>query len=318
MSEVLLDGIKGQERAMSFLTQALESSRLPQGLLFCGPSGVGKFRSALALAQCLACESPIRGKACGQCSACLRIEKRQSEALIELEPSGAQHKIEQIRTLLHDLSLSMGRRRRAVIIKDANLMTQQSANALLKTLEEPPENTFFILIAPSVTSVLPTIRSRTQVLQFSTLDRQTMAEICKMQNIEAADWQLESAHGQMDHLMTLQNEDVAAIRDVAVTFWSNFKTAPVFEKLTNRDSALWVTRFWQEILRDAKFSKLGLTPLIHQDRPEAVQNLSQYTTDQLGRLSVATLQLERDIQANADYNLAFENYLRNETHAPLD
>ncbi len=318
MSEVLIDGVRGQNRAVSFLIQALESSRLPQGLLFCGPSGVGKSRAALALAQCLACEKPVRGKACGECSACLRIEKRQSEALIELEPAGTQHKIEQIRSLLHDLSLSMGRRRRTVIIKDANLMTQQSANALLKTLEEPPENTFFILIAPSVTSVLPTIRSRTQVLQFSTLDRATMSEICAIQSIQASDWQLESAHGQMDHLMTLQNEDVSTLRDAALSFWSDFNSAPVFEKLLSRDSALWITRFWQEILRDAQFSKLGLTPLIHQDRPEAVNNLMQYSSDQLGRLSIATFQLERDIQANADYNLAFENYLRNGTHASLD
>lgn len=318
MSQKLIEQVKGQERAIQFLMQALASRRLPQSMLFCGPSGVGKSKVALALAQCLACEAPQDGLACGQCSACLRIEKKQSEALIEIEPAGTQHKIEQIRTLLHDLSLSMGARRRTVIIKDAHLMTTQSANALLKTLEEPPENTFFVLIAPSVTSVLPTIRSRTQILQFRTLDREAMTQICAVENIQVADWQVESSHGQMDHLLTLQNEDVSAIRDAAVNFWNDFKTAPVFSKLTNRESAIWVTRFWQELMRDAFFQKLGLEPLIHQDRPEAVAQLAQLTNAQLSELALATTQLERDIQANADYNLAFENYLRNDTHAPLD
>lgn len=330
----LFSTIKGQDRAAQFLQTAIAGKKLPSTLLFAGPSGVGRRLTALATLQALVCEnkstrddSKTRVEACGACGPCIRIAKRESESLIELAPQGATTKIEQIRAILRELSLQNSARARGVIVDDAHLMTAQSANALLKTLEEPPANTWFFLMAPSVSSVLPTIRSRSQIVQFNTLTKEIIDEILLTESMSGDDkkgqskaepWQVEAARGRLDNLQALLSEEVIELRNIAFSFWqaqdANDSIAKVSEAITSRENSLWVVRFWQELLRDGFYQQMGLKPIIHQDQIELIERVAGYPQSEIERLSVLAAQLERDIRANADYNLAIDNFARNEVY----
>jgi DNA polymerase-3 subunit delta' len=170
--------ICGQERPVAALRRAWAAGRLAQGYCFAGPPGVGKRTTALALAQAANCLAPLREgadapDACGRCRACVRIAAGQHPDVAILTP--AEDKtvitIEQIR----DLAARAGMRAyegstQIWILDPAERMSEEAANAFLKTLEEPTGARLFILLTGAFTALLPTIRSRCQEVRFTPLD----------------------------------------------------------------------------------------------------------------------------------------------------
>lgn len=317
----LLSDVIGHDDVVKSLRKAVSAERLAPTLIFAGPSGVGKRKVAVGLAQMLVCEKlnkkvGEKAKACGECGPCVRVAKRQSESLLEVEAQGAFIKIDQARQIIKFISLTQVGRSRVVVINDAHLLNAQAANSLLKSLEEPPPSTWFILIAPSASSILPTLRSRAQVIRFGTLSHQEVAEISNGDDLKKQNWIVESAMGRMDLIEDLKKEEVAELRNAAFDFWQN--SSDIHPHLTSRESALWVTRFWLGLLRDGWFFQRGLKPLIHADQMPLIESVAQWPETHLAQLSRDVSQLERDVQANADYHLAFENFIRNNLHAPLD
>jgi DNA polymerase III subunit delta' len=153
----------GHEWAVALLERALANRHTAQAYLFTGASNIGKTHLARELAAALNCtgaEPP-----CGECWSCAHIAQGTHPDVVIVEPDGARIKIDQVRSLQHDLSLSPYRGRwRACIITDFQLATTEAANALLKTLEEPPAHAMLILTATDASLLLPTIVSRCQVL----------------------------------------------------------------------------------------------------------------------------------------------------------
>ncbi len=171
-----------QDRALNPLRSALRRGALHHAYLFGGPEGVGKARAARLLAQAANCDAPgaaADGDACGACGPCRKIARGVHPDVIAIaeervmakagrwEPKSGRTPskdivVDQVRDLV-DHRLSMKRfegRRRFVIVDPADAMNPQAQNALLKTLEEPPEDTTLVLVAASPDSLLPTIRSR--------------------------------------------------------------------------------------------------------------------------------------------------------------
>ncbi len=154
------------------LQRDLGRGRIRHAYLITGPAGVGKETLALNLANALLCDNPVDGDACGQCRACLLTSRATHPDLLKVTPeiSGkrirtGKVKIEAIRQLIYDVNLKpveAGRRVACLIGFDA--ANDQSQNALLKTLEEPPGNVVVILTAESADALLPTIRSRCEVI----------------------------------------------------------------------------------------------------------------------------------------------------------
>jgi DNA polymerase-3 subunit delta' len=166
--------IPGQERAKALLQQALRLGRIAHAYLFAGPEGSGRHETAVAFAQAVLCE---RGgdDACGACLSCRKISHGNHPDLHWIKPDGASVKIEQIRELQRELSYrTAGAGYKVYIIEAAETMTVQASNSLLKFLEEPPSPVVAILIAPGAGAVLPTIRSRTQLVPFVPGDREQM------------------------------------------------------------------------------------------------------------------------------------------------
>ncbi|MCL2332053.1 MAG: DNA polymerase III subunit delta' [Actinomycetia bacterium] len=171
----MLADIIGQEDATSLLATTLRTRRLSNAYLFVGPAGLGKLEAARSLAAGFLCDQG----GCGSCPTCQRIARDAYPDFQILEPDGVSgYLIDQIRELTHDAALSPHEgSHKFYVLLDSDQLAGAAANALLKTLEEPPAAVTFILIAHSLSALLPTVLSRCQVLRFRPLPTETMIEI---------------------------------------------------------------------------------------------------------------------------------------------
>lgn len=163
----------GNRKIIDRLRAKLREGRFPHGLIFSGPQGVGKHTCALMIAKSLNCTNATTPDTfCDECMSCRKIEAgTHSDVMtISVEEDASQIKIAQIRHLLSMLELQpLEGRNKIFIIDPADAMNAEAANALLKGLEEPPEKSFFILTTVNVHELLLTVRSRSQVYNFTPL-----------------------------------------------------------------------------------------------------------------------------------------------------
>ena len=173
-----LEAIEGQPRAVGLLRRALESERVAHAYAFVGPAGSGRTATALAFAQALLCETPLRetGLACGRCRGCrLSAAGKHPDLHVivptppESNPKGARAiRIGAVRELEHEAALRpVMARHKVFVLDDADRMTGESPQAILKTLEEPPAHTVLMLILARVRAVPATVISRCQLVRFA-------------------------------------------------------------------------------------------------------------------------------------------------------
>ena len=174
--------IIGHRRLVSLLSRAIARDSLPPALLLAGPAGVGKRRTAVAVAQALNCLQPVTTgsgiDACGECASCRRIERGVHPDVIMIEPgdTGAI-KVEQVRDAIDRAGYRpFEARRRAVIVDEADAMVPAAQNALLKTLEEPPSASVFLLVSSMPDALLATVLSRCPRLRYGVLAPSEVAE----------------------------------------------------------------------------------------------------------------------------------------------
>jgi len=170
----------GHEWAVELLQNHLANGRTRHAYLFSGPQGVGRRTLALRLTQAINCSEPPRlGQPCGECRNCELIENKQHPdlAIIQADQVGGNLKVNQIREVQHSLSLSpyQAAYRVAVLLRfeEAN---PSAANAMLKTLEEPPSRVVMMLTAQDPESLLPTIVSRCELIRLRPLSLDQIAE----------------------------------------------------------------------------------------------------------------------------------------------
>src|SRR5687767_1806984 len=176
--------IVGHAQVLALLSRAVARQSLPQSLIFAGPAGVGKHMTAVALAQLVNCLTPLPGDqpdACGTCPSCKRIARRVHPDVVFVEPEdGGSIKIEPIRDAVSASSYRpFEGRRRVIIIDQAEQIGVNAQDALLKTLEEPPAASVFVLVTSVPDLLLPTVRSRCQRLRFGRLAPGDVAGVLK-------------------------------------------------------------------------------------------------------------------------------------------
>ena len=163
--------IAGHRQLLELIPRAAVRGTLPPSLIFAGPEGVGKRLAAIALAQFLNCPNRTQNDSCGTCASCTRIARGVHADVLIVEPgdTGAI-KIDQIRDAIERTAYRpFEGRMRVVIIDDADVVNVEAQNALLKTLEEPPAASVFVLVTSRPDVLLPTVRSRCQRLRFGRL-----------------------------------------------------------------------------------------------------------------------------------------------------
>ena len=224
----------GHEGPVQALHRAVTRNRLPHAILLHGPSGVGKATCAGILAQALNCEISDFKDACGSCVSCRKVSRGLHPDVLWVEPLTGKIRIAQVAVRSssrtagpeppHEPIVSwIGYRpyegtRRVVVIDDADAMTTQSQNALLKTLEEPPGSLLLLLVTARPGSLLSTIRSRCQPLRFQPLPlnllRAHLEEAEGLPSDEARQ-RAALAPGSVGRAMSLDIEEYTALRDVA-------------------------------------------------------------------------------------------------------
>jgi DNA polymerase-3 subunit delta' len=194
------DDIFGQERALEALRLAYRADRLPHGLIFAGPAGVGKATTARALAATFLCDQPKGDLPCGGCESCRVLEAGNhpdyhvvtKELIRYHDKTGKSKGVElSINVIRPEVVEPAGRkavlgRGKVFVIEQAELMNPPAQNALLKTLEEPAGRTLLVLLTDQPGALLPTIRSRCQVIRFAGLPEPAVRKELEKRGVDGA------------------------------------------------------------------------------------------------------------------------------------
>ena len=211
------DALVGQEHVLQALRHALDSDRLHHAYLFTGTRGVGKTTIARILARCLNCETGVSASPCGACSSCLEIAEGRSVDLIEVD-AASRTKVEDTRELIDNVPYAPTRSRYKVyLIDEVHMLSGHSFNALLKTLEEPPEHVKFLLATTDPQKLPATVLSR--CLQFNLKNMSAERVVTHLKQVlaeeridcdEAALWALgRAAAGSMRDALSLTEQAIA-------------------------------------------------------------------------------------------------------------
>lgn len=295
-----LKAIVGHEAQIELLQSAVARERLASAYLFTGPSGIGKQKVAIGLAQLLLCETQ---NGCGICGACVRVCQRSHESVHFITPQSGAIKIEVIRELCQSLSLSNWAKVRLVIIHEAHLMNLQAANALLKELEEPQDNVHFILLTAQPELLPSTIRSRCQNFRFKAL---TPTEMKRIKDLP--EWVTLVAGGQLDRAETLVGEEFASMRALSLKLWNaEVHLDQLQEVIGERESSEKLVFLWLSWLVQARKWAEMQNHWSPSEEKQLLEKLS-LNPERIDRLWQLTLELYSDLKSNVDRLLAFENY----------
>jgi len=207
----IFDEICGQEHITSILKKQSASNRVSHAYLFCGTRGTGKTSSAKILAKAVNCENPIDGNPCNQCAACKSIDSGSATDVLEID-AASNNKVDNIRDLREEVVYPPSvLKKRVYIIDEVHMLTDSAFNALLKTLEEPPEYVIFILATTELNDLPPTIISRCIRFDFSRIDQEAVQRrleyVAEQENIaisnEAAALISQLADGSMRDALSL-------------------------------------------------------------------------------------------------------------------
>ncbi len=170
----VFEEVKGQDAIVTTLRNQVSTGRVGHAYLFCGTRGTGKTTLAKIFAKAINCESPVNGNPCGHCEMCKAIAEGRSMNVIEID-AASNNGVDNIRQIREEVSYRPTEGHYKVyIIDEVHMLSTSAFNALLKTLEEPPEYVVFILATTEARSILPTITSRCQRFDFKRMTKEVM------------------------------------------------------------------------------------------------------------------------------------------------
>ncbi len=188
---VAFDDVCGQEHVTTVLRNQVVTGTVSHAYLFCGTHGTGKTTCAKVLAKAVNCLSPVNGSPCGKCAACIEIDSGSSTDVLEID-AASNNGVDGIRTIRDEVVYPPSTlKKRVYIIDEVHMLTDSANNALLKTLEEPPEYVIFVLATTELQKIPATILSRCQRFEFRRIDADIISErvkfVCKNEGVEIDD-----------------------------------------------------------------------------------------------------------------------------------
>ena len=173
------DDVCGQEHSTSILKYECEHGKFSHAYLFCGSRGTGKTTCAKILAKAVNCESPQNGSPCGKCASCISIDSGVATDVLEMD-AASNNGVENIRDIRDEVVYAPSNlKKRVYIVDEVHMLSASAFNALLKTLEEPPEYVVFILATTELHKLPATIVSRCQRFDFRRISTPTLMQRLK-------------------------------------------------------------------------------------------------------------------------------------------
>lgn len=319
----------GQDGPKKKIRTALAQQAIGHAYLFSGDEGIGKRLMALRFAQALSCETPPSSSqpdSCGQCRACEQIASGIYPDLLIIEPeqdkANPQIKIDQVREIeRHVIYRPLLSERKICVIDDADRLTANAANAFLKTLEDPPEHSLFILVTSRPLRLLATVRSRCLTLKFSpatpeqfegalalkqamaTEDARFLARVCGNRIGVALRTDLSELRSLHDRFFELCRPETLAHSTAVLQQAEELSKTQPFPDVID-----WLSHG----LRDVLLMTLGTEPdlLLHQSQIPLLQQIAESLTptDVVDLLDVLQT-LEQAPTHNLNLQLCLENFL---------
>jgi DNA polymerase-3 subunit delta' len=299
-----------QHEQQGFLNGMLRAGKFPHALLFKGPEGTGKLEFAIEYARYLLCEHSHNSEvACGQCHSCQVFDADTHPDYLHIAPADAGKMIgvDEIRDLTIKLNkTSQFGRYTVAVIQNAEQLNRNSANALLKTLEEPTPNTVLILVCSYPHRLLPTIRSRCVQLDFPVPEAALATEYLQQQAIKDQELYLSLAHGSPLKAQLLAGEELAEQRKALLKNLIKVARGQAISLAMKEIDKIpapilldWAIDFCDDLIRVVL--QPGNTTLTHIDIHEALHNMAA-SSDVTALYDFRDLLIERKKQSNIALN----------------
>ncbi len=310
--------IIGHERIVEVFRRSVRSGKISHSFILEGIPGCGRRMTALALIQAIFCQA-ADGDACGVCPSCRKVASGNHADIhfVEPLPDKRDISIDQLREIQRELSLRPYEApRKACIMEPAERMSVNAANSLLKTLEEPPGNAIIILLSENADMLLPTIRSRCQLVRFAPLSLENIQYLLVQSGLtpDAADLLAPMSEGSMKRAGELDNEALSARRSTLIGHLSTLdikKIRSVFDSAEelagNRDETLASLDLLLSFARDMVYLLAGSSEIVNTTIRPALEAFSaRCTLESALQILSAITETRRAVQRNANNKLALD------------
>lgn len=315
------DSVVGQREVVGSLENAIRNDKVAHAYIFTGPKGIGKRMVAEAFAGILLCGERSGSRACGCCACCRMVENGSNPDFIVIEAEGNSIGIEEIRKIQSEIIVKpLYSEKKIYLIADADKMTVQAQNCLLKTLEEPPPYAVLILTTSNYNAILETIRSRTLKYSFKKNTHDEIQGILEKKletHLENINFVRAYSDGVPGVALELAgSEEFAALREKTVELVFKLAKSKLVDVFTiydffeanknNIDILLDIMLLVYRDLLVAKKSHNG-NVLINSDKKDIIlRNAENFSLDKLVANIEEVETARRNIKQNANYQLAIE------------
>jgi len=319
--------ILGNSRVKTILSKSLQRNRVPHSLLFIGPDGVGKKEMALVVAKALNCLQKTENS-CEECTSCVAINKKNFPDVMEVSPQKDVIKIEQMRLLKSTTYLKpMVGKKRVFIISNAEKMREEASNSLLKILEEPPSFSHIFLLTDNPYLILPTIKSRCQVLTFAPVFKEDIEKVLLEKGYDAEKARVISlvVHGNLRYALSLDWDDLQEKRqkawqvfhalikkENASVFLKEFSSSRFLERQDLEQIFEILSSFCRDIVLFKEEGDLShlMNPDYGQDLRETSRHLSlEQALDFLSKIDYSLYALQKNLNVNLLMSSLFSHFM---------
>ena len=317
------ENLIGHATTADYLKKNIANEKFPHAVIFSGEEGIGKRLAAEICAAALLCENQKDGSPCGVCENCRLVAARSHPDFYVVEPEETKAtrniKIGQIREMQSEAALRpINSARRVIIIDGAELMNNAAANCLLKTIEEPPSQTIFILLTASRSTLLMTIRSRCMTVNFDKISAQEIRNVLIERGVESAEAENLSviADGSLGRALKLKESGGAQLREQALEIIEKISrkelsSEDIFKQGAqvadwSRENFADFLNHVQKILRDVCFKEF-----MELRNPDLAPRLSQIKIPERKLLLMieAGAEFHKRLKSNASLRLLAEAYI---------